>query len=172
MFSKRERIQSIILERRRFVNLMDLYDRNFALLNRVIPELQSMPGVSKTIMENYPDLYLKIQKRCKFTTMMNLTYRFSVNADNSIDEPEYVEDPDLNIRVYHDARMVEAVSCKTKGLMPIGLDCFGEQNHFACRWDSNIFLNKWLEYIIGIGYVFTESTIVEEEIKGKALDSV
>ncbi len=150
-----------ILQRRRFVGLMDLYDRNFALINKLIHNLDELPNSCMTQLSDYPDLYLEIQERCKFTTMLKLTYWFPLSDDASdLDqELEMIADPDLDIRIYHDAKSVEAMSCKPKGFMPISKEAIGEKQHLDCRWDSNLFLNKWLEYMVSVGYQFRLNNI-------------
>jgi len=162
------------LDRRRFIGLMDLYDRNFTLINLLIPDLLVLPEKNVIQLVGLPDLYLDIQERCKFTTMLKLTYWFSVcsedeenTANKGEGEVELIADPDLNIRVYHDARAVEAMSCKTSGFMSIKKKEMGEKKHLDCRWDSNMFLNKWLEYMVGSGYEFSLSKVTSMPVSPK-----
>ena len=69
---------------------------------------------------------------------------------------ETVSDPELIVRVYHDAKLVEAMGC------------IDEHHHAALRsfdtcairelgrrWARNIMLNKWLEYCYERGHSFT-----------------
>lgn len=170
MFSNTIQLQHLLFNRRQFVSLMDLYERNYNLTCRLIPDLNLIPTKCKTSSKNYPDLYLTIQARCKFTTMMNLTYRFPLDREVASDE-SCISDPDLNIRVYHDARMVEAMSCQSKGFMSMAVNQIADRSQLECRWESNLFLNKWLEYVIGRGYQFKPSTINCELINGEKLSS-
>jgi uncharacterized protein YqiB (DUF1249 family) len=64
-------------------------------------------------------------------------------------------DPELQIRVYHDARLAEA--CGTSGdpahpgLRRLAVNVPREHGR---RWACNMLLNKWLEYCAGSGHRF------------------
>jgi hypothetical protein len=66
-----------------------------------------------------------------------------------------VPDPDLLIRVYHDASLVEAVTSRDRHrhrvLQALARTHAGELDR---RWRMNMMLNKWLDYLIDNGHSF------------------
>lgn len=133
---------------RSFAGLMTLYESNHARLKQLLGELKRVP--ERCISSSATDLSLHVfvQERSPYTSVMQMTYWFDT-VDGS--QP----DPDLTLRVYHDARLVEAV------------DCAGNPRHAALqvlwrparseleqRWNLNIMLNKWLEFCLDHRHVF------------------
>lgn len=137
-----------ILQRRSFTGLMDLYEINYGLLKRLAPRLDLIEGTVVSQVPNSPDLHLTVEARCPFTTMLHLTYYFAGPDGHR------VADPDLQVRLYHDARQAEAVSCRLRGFMPLDAAHSEPGSALACKWDSNLFLEKWLRYSLGLGHGF------------------
>ena len=52
--------------------------------------------------------------------------------------------PDLRLRVYHDARLLEACSAAATGA----------ERELDRRWARNMMVNKWLEYCLERGHSF------------------
>jgi uncharacterized protein YqiB (DUF1249 family) len=93
------------------------------------------------------DLHAELVRKEPYTTTLKLTYWFH-EADGAL-----VPDPDLIIRIYHDARLVEAVAgrerhCHYK-LREIARDSGAELDR---RWRINMMLNKWLDYLFDVGH--------------------
>ncbi len=153
---------------------MSLYDSNFSAFMRLMPDLHLLPILCCSKVTGSPDLYVEVLERCKFTTIIKLTYFFELKMDeadgvNSRDfdsevmSAEFIPDPDLTIRIYHDAKVVEAVSCKEQGFMPIGTNDPHDVEQLQCRWESNLFLQKWLQYMVELGHKFDLKNIFELE---------
>jgi len=90
-----------------FSGLMTVYESNYIKLRHLIPGLDEREGVGDTRIstaERDCDLYFDLLMREPYTTTLKLTYWFDVDAGGA------VADPDLTLRVYHDARLVEAVA--------------------------------------------------------------
>jgi uncharacterized protein YqiB (DUF1249 family) len=69
-----------------------------------------------------------------------------------------VSDPDLQVRVYHDARLGEALNCSRWHRHP-DFSAFQVARDVATRqlddrWQRNIMLNKWLDYCVERGHSF------------------
>jgi uncharacterized protein YqiB (DUF1249 family) len=66
-----------------------------------------------------------------------------------------VADPDLEIRVYHDARLAEASACgqwiRHRSLEHVRA---GIPAQLGERWLRNMMLNKWLDYCLERGHEF------------------
>jgi hypothetical protein len=94
------------------------------------------------------DLHVEALEHSPYTTILRLTYFFE-------GEGAPVADPDLEVRVYHDARLAEASRCGRWGRHPALANvqarlpaALGE------RWLRNMMLNKWLDYCAERGHGF------------------
>ena len=62
-------------------------------------------------------------------------------------------DPDLILRIYHDARLVEAVSGLDRHTHPKLRELAGSSAaELDRRWRINMMLNKWLDYLFDVGH--------------------
>ena len=150
---------SKVLSRRSFYGLMDLYEKNHALLCRLIPDLNKMPVKTESRVNHSPTLYLSIEKRCKYTTMLSITYYFEGADENKI------ADPDLHVRIYHDAKQVEAMSCKQAGQITIDKQCNLPRTMIDFKWENNLFLERWLKYSLAQGHIFSPENQVKSVAK-------
>ncbi len=141
-----------------FTGLMTLYESNYIkLVNLIEPLATQRPKrlVSAVSMcANDCDLHVKLVSSEPYTTTIKLTYWF----DGESGEP--VADPDLMIRVYHDARLVEAVGAAGAHyhhkLKELAQQEAATMHYLELdrRWRHNVMLNKWLEYLIDMGHKF------------------
>jgi uncharacterized protein len=132
---------------RSFVGLMTLYESNFIRLGWIAPDVRSLPGRSVSTVEGDCPLELVVLERARFTTTLSISYLFEESG-------ETLREPELEVRVYHDARLAEA-----SGIA-------GAARHAALRrlrealpaadgrWRDNMLLNKWLEYCAERGHRF------------------
>jgi len=133
-----------------FASLMDLYERNYIGIRRLIPV---MPPVNACWVSRVPNglpLHLEINERFRYTTELSLTYHF-------FREGGVVVEPDLRIRVYHDARLAEVMTAHLRSLpgFKTAEESTGAQLRY--RWHVNRFLFKWLNYSLHQGHRFAES---------------
>ena len=90
---------------RSFVALMGLYESNFIRFNWLAGPLTALEGRHRSTVAGDCDLLLSVTERSPYTSTLNLTYLLSgelPDADNA------VQYPDMRVRVYHDAHVVEA----------------------------------------------------------------
>jgi len=133
---------------------MTIYESNFIKLLNLSRELRSMPGSAQPLLisrtDQDCDLHLKLLRRETYTTTVNLTYWFDQDA------AEPVADPDLTLRIYHDASLVEAVRGREEHHHP-ALQALARAHSLELdrRWRNNIMLNKWLDYLLDMGHAFT-----------------
>jgi len=133
---------------RSFAGLMTLYEGNHARLRQLLGNLWHLPAVLVSTSATDLSIHLALHGRSRYTTTLCMTYWLT---SDGISRP----DPDLLLRVYHDARLVEAVSCCEqprhgvfKGLwMPAAAE-------LERRWLLNILLSKWLEHCLDHRHVF------------------
>ena len=146
---------------RSFVALMALYESNYLRLGWLAGALSSLNGNHRSIARDDCDLLLSVTERTPYTTTLNLTYRF----DDAIGSTDY---PDMGIRIYHDARLVEAQEWAPSH--PQGLQGHAHgvlqalrrhaERELDQRWARNVMLNKWLEYCLERGHRFSPATLI------------
>lgn len=147
------------LNRRSFTGLMDLYEQIYHLLGTLIPELNAMPIRAESRVAGFPTLFLTIEERCKYTTTVSITYYFDA-ADG-----ERIADPDLQVRIYHDAKQAEALLCRNIRFTMQRSSGVLKSPAVECRWESNLFLEKWLKYSLEQGHMFMPHNVVESAPK-------
>lgn len=139
----------------RFSALMELYEQNYILIRLLAPELRNMqshlttssgdrPVVHVSQVEGCLDLEISRVEHNKYTTTFNLTYRFKSDARRP-------REPDLMIRLYHDARTCEVMSGLLQGLE------HGPQRRrdLDQGYRINRFLFKWSRYCLKQGHSFS-----------------
>lgn len=133
---------------RSFVSLMTLYESNFIRLGWLVADPKRLPDYAVSRVRDDCDLSLTVTERSRYTTSLNLTYVFA-------EAGALVQEPNLELRIYHDARLLEASSA---------IDCrrhrdlanfrANSEANIDERWTRNQMLNKWLEYCAERGHRF------------------
>ena len=126
---------------RSFAGLMELYEQNYMRLRNIAPDLKVADEMISSVPD-HQDLYLSITRRCRYTTMLRMTYQFEDGGD-------LLFEPDLHLKVYHDARVVEVQQLQSRSRGPLYLADLIEQ-----KWMMNRFLYKWLGYCLYQGHYF------------------
>lgn len=133
---------------RSFAGLMTVYESNHTRMKQLLGDLRRIPEHAVSKSGTDLSLHICVQERSPYTTVMQMTYWFDT-AEGS------VADPDLSVRIYHDARLVEAVDCagnpRHAVLRPLWRPARSELEQ---RWTLNILLNKWLEFCLDNRHVF------------------
>ena len=117
---------------------MGVYESNYLRLAALAGNLAQLSGSRFSDVSGDCTLVLSVLERARYTADLRLTYLLPV-ADRAA-APERV--PDLRMRLYHDARLLEARSVGGAG---------PERELDRC-WARNMMLNKWLEYCAERGH--------------------
>jgi len=133
---------------RSFTGLMTLYESNFHRLGWLGLDPLRLPDDCRSEVADDLPLELRVVERCRYTTVANLSYLF---ASGLMPERE----PGLEMRIYHDARLVEVSDLGrdpclpqlVRSRVPASLDQ---------RWSRNMLLNKWLDYCFELGHGFAD----------------
>lgn len=128
--------------------LMCLCEENYALLSRLAPGLRSRRGILASRVKGGVDLLLTIEAQSPYTTLLRLTHVF---ASGEIGSPAFGSDPDVCLRVYHDARQVEVLDLRQTAL-PLRADY--QPPALESKWRANLFLAKWLAFCLQQGHRF------------------
>jgi uncharacterized protein YqiB (DUF1249 family) len=135
-----------------FVALMSLYESNYLRLASLAGDLRLLQGVRVSRAVGDCDLRLSVTEQTPYTTCLDLTYLFSDGEGVST----Y---PDMRVRVYHDARLVEAQEWSQEPATRHEHEALrrlrgAAERELDQRWARNTMLNKWLEYCIDRGHRF------------------
>jgi uncharacterized protein len=139
---------------RSFVALMGLYESNYIRLSWLAGELAELEGNHRSVAAGDCDLILTLTERSPYTSTVNLTYLLAEDGGET-------QFPDMRIRVYHDARVVEALEWAGMHSQAVlkALRTHAERE-LDQRWARNVMLNKWLEYCVERGHRFSSATRV------------
>jgi uncharacterized protein YqiB (DUF1249 family) len=133
---------------RSFVALMSLYESNYLRLAQLVGDMKSLDDVRLSRVPEDCDLRLTVTERSPYTTSFDLTYLFT-------EAEGLMTYPDMRVRVYHDARLVEAQEWATQHEHEALRRLRGAaERELDQRWARNTMLNKWLEYCIDRGHGF------------------
>ena len=128
---------------------MTVYESNYLKLDQLIGEISPANSELTSCVPGDCDLYLQTLCRERYTSTLKLTYWFED------EQGECIPDPDLTIRIYHDAALVEAVGGRQTHhhhlLRALAQTHSGELDR---RWRVNMMLNKWLDYLLENGHSF------------------
>jgi uncharacterized protein YqiB (DUF1249 family) len=137
---------------RSFAGLMELYEQNYIRLRNIVPDLAVADEMISAV-PGHQDLHLSITQRCKYTTMLRMTYQFE-QAGQTLFEP------DLHLKVYHDARVIEVQQFQSRTYGPLSMTNMIDQ-----KWMMNRFLFKWLGYCLHQGHYFHPMQHLKENNK-------
>ena len=147
---------------RSFVALMGLYESNYTRLGWLVEDIEGLSGSARSIVAGDCDLVLSVTDRGPYTATLTLTYLLTGRAaepgatgEAATDAAPAVSLPDMSIRVYHDARVAEALAWapahEHDALRRLRN---GLERELDQRWARNTMLNKWLEYCVERGHRF------------------
>lgn len=126
---------------RGFAALMGLYESNYLRLEQLAGDLQGFVGSRHSRVPCDCELVLSLLSRSPYTLELALSYLLP-DAGGALERV-----PDLRLRLYRDARMLEVPPAGP----PSGGQCGRE---LGARWSRNLMLNKWLEYCAERGHHF------------------
>lgn len=137
-----------------FSGLMDLYEQNYIKLRNLMPEQALLGDNAISVVQGCLDLHYELLESCKYTSIFRLTYHFNEKNRGRAE-------PNLEIRLYHDARVAEVMSgtlhCDYYQCIDskygVGM-LSGDQNLLARKWKLNRFLYKWLNFCLAQGHKF------------------
>ena len=121
---------------------MGVYESNYLRLAALAGNLAQLSGSRTSDVAGDCTLVLSVLERARYTADLRLTYLLPDADRAKASEPV----PDLRMRLYHDARLLEARSIG--GAVP-------ERELDRC-WARNMMLNKWLEYCAERGHCLAE----------------
>ncbi len=143
-------VPQTIIKPKSFAGLMAMYESNFLRLLYLIPELEQLDGCFRSRVAGACDLHVAILERCRYTITLSMTYLFA-------SEDGDIADPDITVRAYLDGRLAESLSLydhqRHGELQKMQRD---NRPELSARWQRNVVLNKWLEYLSDQGHLILD----------------
>jgi len=136
---------------RGFVALMSLYESNYLRLTRLCGNPAQLQGERLSRVAGGCDLRLVVLERAAYTVTLNLTHLFDQVPPAGDDLSELLTYPDVRVRVYCDARLVQAQHWADVP-PPVPAGRMSAEREMHQRWMFNNMLNKWLEYCLELGH--------------------
>jgi uncharacterized protein YqiB (DUF1249 family) len=99
------------------------------------------------------ELRLAVLEHMPYTSLLSLTYLLPSGDCGRVERL-----PDLKLRAYHDARLLEADQFRQQQPKEHNArrrDPLKGERELHQRWTRNMMLNKWLEYCVERGHRFT-----------------
>jgi len=132
---------------RGFAALMGLYESNYLRLLHLAGDPTRLSGTLISRVDGDCELQLAVIEHMPYTSMLTLTYVLCAGGGARVERL-----PDLRLRAYNDARLLEAESLQAKRR---GQRSGQGERELHQRWTRNMMLNKWLEYCAERGHRFT-----------------
>ena len=143
-------VPQTIIRPKSFAGLMALYESNYLRLLYLIPELECLDGCYRSRVAGDCALYIEILQRCRYTVTLSMTYHFKSGTED-------VAEPDLTVRAYLDGQLAESMSLydhQRHGELQRQVK--GSRPELHARWQRNVVLNKWLEYLTDTGHLILD----------------
>lgn len=135
--------------------LLTLYESNYIKLCALLPGLPSLAGEYSSVSPRDLPLNLRVADAERYTMDLSLTYLF--DGDGGV-----VADPDLQLRAYFDARMVEVVAWSgTVRHRELRRLRRASAREIDVRWARNTMLAKWLDYLTDHSHRFVPCHAVQ-----------
>ena len=138
---------------RGFVALMSLYESNYLRFLHLAGDPTRLSGTLVSRVDGDCELRLAVLEHMPYTSLLTLTYLLPSGDSGSLECL-----PDLKLRAYHDARLLEADQFRQQQPKEHNTrrrDPLQGERELHQRWTRNMMLNKWLEYCAERGHRFT-----------------
>jgi hypothetical protein len=138
---------------RGFVALMSLYESNYLRFLHLAGDPTRLSGTLVSRVDGDCELRLSVLEHMPYTSTLTLTYLLPSGDNGPVERL-----PDLRLRAYHDARLLEADQFRQQQPKEHNTrrqDPRKGERELHQRWTRNMMLNKWLEYCVERGHRFT-----------------
>lgn len=138
----RERYRVDLLE------LQSACEANYLRLMRLLPDMRNQPDIRRIAMSQGDRLLgvlvLKVAESCPYTTTVQISQQ---------DCLPWLPVPQMDVRVYHDARMAEVISAENARRFRGIYSYPNAQMHQPDEKNQlNLFLGEWLGHCLACGY--------------------
>ena len=128
---------------------MLLYESNYQKLAQLTGVLDFSESHWISRVRNDNDLHIEWLDTEPYTTTLRMTYWLRGGPAGHLAEPN------LTVRIYQDAAQVEALSETAAPGRGARFRPLPRDLELARRWQRNMMLNKWLDYLLDRGHGFS-----------------
>jgi uncharacterized protein YqiB (DUF1249 family) len=147
MLSDSSLLPECVYRPRSFSGLMVLYESNYLKLMNLTGDLDPGSSVWISRITGDNDLHVERVLAEPYTTTLRMTYWLRGPDGDA------VRDPDLTVRIYHDAAQAEALKCRMQHHHRLLRELAASHaSELSRRWQRNMMLNKWLDYLLDTGH--------------------
>lgn len=130
-------------------NSLGLYERNFAKLTALLPDLPQEQGRYIAVAAGLAPIHVEVLERNPYTTTVHI--RQGLGAGRP-----WVCDLSMKVRIYHDARVAEVISYQgIQALQPFYAYPNPKMLQPYEKRRVNQFLGEWLSYCLSRRYLLT-----------------
>ncbi len=140
-----------LLKERYRVDLVELQaacEANYARLMRLLPAMREAAGARRVALSQGEQqlgvLALEVLETCPYTSTIQVRQEHSL---------PWLPVPQLEVRVYHDARMAEVVSAQSarrfRSIYPYPNEAMHQPDE---KTQLNLFLGEWLSHCLACGH--------------------
>jgi len=145
----------------RFGWLMGLYSENHTRLQRLFEAGELACGNYVSSIGDGLDVHIDVIEQHAYTTELRMSYGL-------VDPHTGMVDPSANLRLYHDAKQVEATHCYAGRRWQDVLGMYPPpQRILNHRLRMNTFLGKWLQYLAEQGHGVTTLRGLDDALQKK-----
>ncbi|MFK8010506.1 MAG: DUF1249 domain-containing protein [Marinicellaceae bacterium] len=128
------------------------HEDNFQLLNLLMPHKLLDGFCYQSNLTEKPQLFINVINQFKYTTELIFKYSF-----------EFGNSEEIVVKIYHDAQVAEIVYCTDlQQFIRLLGPKISPKIHKKTRGSLNVFLNKWLSFLIKNGYSQNHWQIVKK----------
>jgi uncharacterized protein YqiB (DUF1249 family) len=127
---------------------MGLYESNYLRFLQLAGDPKRLSGTLVSRVAGDCELHLGVLEHMPYTSTLSLTYLIDMAP-----QAAHERLPDLRLRAYHDARLLEAEQFEAQRKSR-GQGARAGERELHQRWTRNMMLNKWLEYCVERGHRF------------------
>lgn len=139
------------IKKQHFYHLTPLYEQLYWLVQRLIPDLRHLSPATSLILDNEWKLLATIDSQERYTSLLTFSISFA---------PKALPDLTMKIRVYHDAKVAEAVEYQGQGaLLPDYVYPNPAGFHPDEKRQTNLLLKEWLVHFDHLGIELDYQTI-------------
>ncbi len=142
---------------------MSLYESNHVRFLHLAGDPAQLSGTLISRVEGDCELQLSVLEHRPYTSTLALTYLLPAGGTLPAGSPAE-RLPDLRLRAYHDARLLEVETCPPSSHTVAGVArpsaTWRAERELQQRWTRNMMLNKWLEYCAERGHRFVSAATV------------
>ena len=124
--------------------LVELCEQNYRLVLNLAPDLLTFSGLQRSQPHGTAALHLDVLEQTTYTSLVRLTHLFLHDG-----RPD--PDPDIRVRLYHDACQCEVISLR-QSILP--LERLYHHPGLEQKWRANQFVSRWLQFCLLQGHLF------------------